>query len=96
MRFDPHTYSPSDQGRMTMKAKLIAAGVNNLRTYGYPGCDKENILTDPIYTAFFVSMLKDNIGKGGDVVDAAIGELLAKCESRMKSMTATPTADTGD
>lgn len=29
-----------------MKDKLIAAGVKNLRAYGYPECDKDNILTE--------------------------------------------------
>jgi hypothetical protein len=58
-----------------MKDKLIAAGVNNLRTYGYPDCNAENILTDPIYKAFFCSMLRDNKGNG-DEIDSAIDELL--------------------
>ena len=63
-----------------MKDKLIAAGVRNLREYGYPKCDQENILTDPIYRAFFSSMLRDNKGKAGAEVDEAINELLAACE----------------
>lgn len=63
-----------------MKDKLIAAGVKNLHTYGYPECDKDNILTDQIYKAFFASMLKDNKGHGKDV-DKAIDELLAVCEA---------------
>lgn len=64
-----------------MKDKLIAAGVANLREYGYPDCDKDNILTDRIYKAFFASMLEDNKGKAGASVDRAIDELLAKCKS---------------
>lgn len=62
-----------------MKDKLIAAGVKNLHTYGYPECNKENILTDQIYKAFFVSMLKDNKGNG-EAIDKAIDELLVICE----------------
>lgn len=63
-----------------MKNKLIAAGVKNLHEYGYSHCDKDNILTDQIYKAFFMSMLKDNKGKAGGAVDAAIDSLLLKCE----------------
>ena len=64
-----------------MKDKLIAAGVKNLHAYGYPHCNKQNILTDEIYRAFFASMLKDNMGKAGAAVDAAIGALLKQCEA---------------
>lgn len=64
-----------------MKDKLIEAGVKNLQAYGYPGCNKDNILTDEIYRAFFASMLKDNKGKSGDAADMAIDDLLAKCEA---------------
>lgn len=52
---------------------LIAAGVKNLKEYGYPHVTVENILTDTIYSAFFKSMLEDNKGKG---VDTAIKGLL--------------------
>lgn len=62
-----------------MENKLIEAGVKNLHAYGYQQCNKENILTDVIYKAFFVSMLKDNKGHGSDI-DKAIDKLIAKCE----------------
>lgn len=63
-----------------MKDKLISAGVKNLREYGYPECNKDNILTDQIYKAFFASMLKDNKGNG-DSIDKVIDELLAICDA---------------
>ena len=63
-----------------MEEKLIAAGVKNLHAFGYPECDKANILTDQIYKAFFMSMLKDNKGSAGAAVDRAISNLLARCE----------------
>jgi len=63
-----------------MKDQLISAGVKNLKAYGYPECNKDNILTDQIYKAFFVSMLKDNKGNGA-AIDKAIYELLAICEA---------------
>lgn len=62
---------------MSIENKLIAAGVRNLRTYGYPECNESNILTDRIYSAFFESMLKDNKGNV-DSIDAAIDRLLQK------------------
>ena len=61
-----------------IEAKLIEAGVENLREFGYPNCDKNNILTDKIYRAFFLSMLEDNKGKAGYLADKAIESLIAK------------------
>lgn len=61
-----------------MKEKPVSAGVQNLRNFGYPGCNKDNILTDEIYKAFFVSMLRDNKGYSSEV-DDAIDELLLEC-----------------
>ncbi len=59
-----------------IRSKLISAGVKNLREFGYPSCDDKNILTDQIFKAFFVSMLRDNLGKG---YDAEIKSLLKEC-----------------
>lgn len=64
-----------------IQEKLVAAGVKNLQEFGYPDCDSENILTDEIYKAFFVSMLEDNIGKG---YDTEIKSLLNKIETLEK------------
>lgn len=50
-----------------VQKKLLANAVRNLREFGYPDCDEKNILTDPIYSAFFKSMLEDNIGQGFDM-----------------------------
>ena len=63
-----------------MKDKLIAAGVKNMREFGYRECSADNILTDAVYRAFFASMLKDNKGKAGKEVDDAIDGLLKACE----------------
>lgn len=61
-----------------MRDKLIRAGVNNLKEYGYSKVNAENILTDQIYKAFFLSMLKDNRGKGADdEINKLITELSA-------------------
>jgi len=58
-----------------IKAKLIAAGIKNMNEFGYPNVDKHNILTDEVYSKFFLSMLKDNLGKAKSV-DIAINELI--------------------
>ena len=54
------------KGGLTARDGLIFAGVRNLKAYGYPNVSPQNILTDYVYRAFFVSMLKDNLGKGAD------------------------------
>jgi len=63
-----------------IKQKLLEAGVKNLKEFGYPSVDTENILTDMIYSGFFKGMLEDTIEAGGNltVVDAAtalLGEI---------------------
>ena len=60
-----------------IKDKLLTAGVSNLKQFGYPEVNKENILTDVIYAGFFKSMLNDNKGQAGKQVDAVIYELLS-------------------
>lgn len=57
--------------------KLIAAGVKNLKAYGYPAVTAENILTDPIYREFFRSMLKENLGQSKSI-DTEINAVLAR------------------
>lgn len=41
--------------------RLIAAGVKNLKEFGYPHVTAENILTDDVYRAFFVNMVRDSL-----------------------------------
>jgi len=56
---------------------LLDNGVKNLKTFGYPDVTKETILTDAVYSAFFESMLKENIGVRGDI-DKVINQLLSE------------------
>jgi hypothetical protein len=56
-----------------MRDKLIAAGVRNLKEFGYPNANAKNILTDMIYSSLFKAMLEDNLGMGAD--DAIIALL---------------------
>jgi hypothetical protein len=58
-----------------VRIALIRAGVANLKEYGYPSVTQENILTDMIFKMFFVSMLKDNLGKSA-AHDEEINKLL--------------------
>lgn len=51
-----------------MEQKIIEQGVKNLKEYGYSDVNSKNILTDNIFSAFFLSMLEDNLGKGQDEV----------------------------
>ncbi len=43
-----------------MRDCLIAAGVKNLKDFGYPFANAKNILTNKIYAAFFKSMLESD------------------------------------
>lgn len=66
---------------MMIRDKLITAGVKNLREFGYPNCNKKNILTDEVYKKFFISMLNDNKGHSVEIdiiIDRLLKELLEK------------------
>ncbi len=58
-----------------IKQSLIKSGVKNLQEFGFPGASADNILTDAMYSEFFVSMLNDNLGHGTSI-DNAINDLL--------------------
>ena len=44
-----------------MRDRLIAAGIRNLREFGYPDVNATNILTDMIYSKMFLGMLKETL-----------------------------------
>lgn len=61
-----------------MRDRIIQAGVKHLREFGYPTCDATSILTDPLYRAFFRSMVEgtlDEAAKGGSIEKACKGVL---------------------
>jgi hypothetical protein len=58
-----------------IRERLIAAGVKNLKEFGYSEVTNENILTDEVYGEFFNSMLRDNKGHSTRI-DKVIDELL--------------------
>lgn len=66
-----------------MRDKLITAGIKNLKTFGYPKVNAENIIADPLYSAFFKSMLEENKGHGEDI-DKAIDGILTEIAERAK------------
>jgi hypothetical protein len=59
-----------------VRKHLIAAGISNLQEFGYDRVTTENILTDEVYSRFFLSMLRDNLGNGFDTeISALIAEI---------------------
>lgn len=58
--------------------KLTENGVKNLKEFGYPNVDPENIFTDMIYSAFFSKMLEEALGNG---LDEEVNYLLGKIKS---------------
>jgi len=48
-------------------AKLLAAGVRNLKEFGYPSVDEYNIITDRVYARFFERMLEEHKGNKAEV-----------------------------
>jgi len=59
-----------------IKQKLIKAGVKNLHEFGYEYCTESNILTDDVYSQFFLAMLEENLGNGVDAeINSLIGEI---------------------
>lgn len=60
----------------SVREALVLAGVKNLKEFGYPAVSTENILTDRVYSAFFLSILADNRGHGFDKeIDALIASI---------------------
>lgn len=55
--------------------QIIANGINNLKDFGYPDVDKDNIFTDMVYSRFFKNMLRESLERGFDV---EINHLLSK------------------
>lgn len=62
-----------------IKKALIAAGVKNLKEFGYPGVTADNILTDYIYRAFFKGMLEDETNR-------KTNQLIKVCEDLLEEI----------
>jgi uncharacterized membrane protein YgcG len=61
-----------------------------MREFGYPDVNAENIITDQVYSMFFDSMLKDNLGHG---VDKAIESLRSEIAAARKAVEHTATTN---
>ena len=59
-----------------VRESLIAAGVKNLKEFGYPSVDEKNIFTDTVYVLMFQSMLRDNLSRSTPIIDEVINDLL--------------------
>ena len=57
------------------KKNAIVHNSEREENFGYPCCNKENILTDEVYKLFFASMLRQSLGFG-DILDGEIDLLL--------------------
>ena len=62
---------------MTIREKLIDSGVRNLKEFGYPAVNSENILTDYIYSRMFKSMVEEHRGTGKIEAEILIKEIEA-------------------
>lgn len=60
---------------MSIRSSIINDCINNIKEFGYPQVNSENIFTDPIYSRFFKRILEDNLGSN-NFVDCAIQDLL--------------------
>ena len=59
----------------TLRRALLTAGVRNLKQFGYPSVTAENILTDPLYRAFFRPMLEEHSGTGKVEAQTLLAEM---------------------
>lgn len=66
---------------MNLREKYIKAGVANLKEFGYPSVNAENILTDRLFKMFFRQMLNGNLGDP-DYDDKVLQELIDEIEKR--------------
>ncbi len=62
------------------REKVIEVAVKAAHEFGYPDCDKNNILTDEVYKMFFVSILRQSLGPSMAINDE-IKKLVNEIES---------------
>lgn len=64
-----------------MRDGIIAAGVNNLREFGYPGCTAKNILVDKLYGSLFRKMVESTAEETtGTPAEEACRKILAELD----------------
>lgn len=67
---------PSD-----FRLQLIKAGVKQLQDFGYVHCNEDLILTDMVYKAFFVKLLRNSKTRCFSGVNEVIDQLLNECNA---------------
>lgn len=67
-----------------LKQKLIEAGVKNLKEFGYPSVNNENILTDFVYRSFFKPMLEEDTNRATKQLIKVCDGLLVDIEKAEK------------
>lgn len=79
---------------LNLRNQLITAGVRNLKEFGYPEVNGDNIITDHIYSVFFRRMLEEN----RDANEAAMTrEIADACDALIAEIdAANPTPDDED
>lgn len=66
-----------------MRSQIIRDCINNIKEFGYPDVNSENIFKDEIYSRFFRSILEQNLGENS-FVDCAITDLLKEIDEKSK------------
>jgi RimJ/RimL family protein N-acetyltransferase len=56
-----------------IRAALIKNGINNLKEFGYPDVTPENLLTDMVYSNFFLKMLREIKGHKPEIDTEIVG-----------------------
>lgn len=69
---------------MNYRELIVKRGIANLKEFGYPSVNAENIITDYLYSKFFKSMLEESIGVSS-AADVAIKSLLREIKDAQKS-----------
>ena len=68
-----------------MRDKILFLGVKYLKDFGYPSVNKDNIITDIVYSGFFENMLKETIddeNNSNGVITKECQKLLEEIQSK--------------
>ena len=69
--------------RDNITTSLINAGVQNLKEFGYPNVNSENIMTC-IYDMFFKKMLQDDMNRTSKLVKIKCDELIKEIDKNLE------------
>ena len=66
-----------------IKDELIMQMVNRLRRFGFVHVNEENIITDEVYSLYFLKILNEKLGENAEL-DVVINELLIGMDPKNK------------